>query len=86
MHLIFVRLTTDTGQCINVVFARQGQLKFQHTKYTSVEIDLYLHRCTSVLICYPLREGTRKVQRSCTASGSNKCQVTYNGEVCDGQV
>ena len=72
MHVIFVRLPTDTGQCINVVFARQ--VKFQHTKYAFVETDLYLHRRTSVLIYYPSHAGTRKVQPSRTDSDSTKCQ------------
>ena len=74
MHVIFVHLPAETGQSINVVSARQGQLKFQHTKYAFVEADLYLPGPTSVLIPYPSRAGTRKVQRSRTGSDSNEYQ------------
>ena len=48
MHVIFVRLPTNTRQSINVGFARQ--VKFQHTNHAFVETDLCLHRRTSVLI------------------------------------
>lgn len=86
MHVILVHLPAETGQSINVVSARQGHLKFQHTKYASRKLISICRSVRALLIRYPSRAGTRKVEASRTGSDSNEYQSTYNGEVCDGQV
>ena len=71
MHVIFLHLPTDTGQGNNVDSARQGQLKFQHTKHALVKSDLYLHRRTSVFSVMPHARLREKVQPSRTVSNSD---------------